>query len=335
MSRFVVLVCWLVLVGGDAACLSALMVSGSAEVAWALVAVHVGLAIAIGVAAPHAVKDGGPHARGRTRLLIGALSCFVPVIGPIGVLAAAVATRGRRPATDGSWVVLASMDDSDTRFEAANTSSDDSPGFSSVSALLLDRRPEALDRRLGWLLGSRKLPARDAVALLKLALSDPADEVRLFAFTRLERWRSDLEADVRRLQAALAAAGDAGARVHLGLAEAYWELAYFGLVEGAVRDHALFAALESVDRACAASPNAAPPQFLRGRILMQRGEYEKASQALNQALSLEHPPIKALPYLAECAFRQRNFSLVRAVIRTFNEHAPGHAALYPIVDIWR
>jgi len=90
-----------------------------------------------------------------------------------------------------------------------------------------------------------------------------------------------------------------------------------------------------VDSACAASPSAAPPRFLRGRILMQRGEFEKARQAFEEALSLEHPPVKCLPYLAECAFRQRNFALVRAVIRTFNEHARGHAALHPVVDVWR
>lgn len=335
MSRIFAILSWLLLIACDAACLSTLVGSDSVETALACVATHVGLAIAIGFATPRVEKGTGLLAAGRTRLLIAALSCFAPIIGPVGVVAAGLATRGRGAATDEDFVTLASLDDSDTRFESASTSSESDPGFSSVSALLLDRRPEALDRRLGWLLGSRKLPARDAVELLKLALSDPADEVRLFAFTRLERWRNDLEADVKRLQSALAVASDAGARLHLGLAEAYWELAYFGLVEGAVRDHALTAALESVDRACAANASVAPPRFLRGRILMQRGEFETARLAFEEALSLQHPPIKCLPYLAECAFRQRNFGLVRAVIRTFNEHARGHAALHAVVDVWR
>ncbi|HXX66281.1 MAG TPA: tetratricopeptide repeat protein [Polyangiaceae bacterium] len=333
--RFYALLSWSLLVGSDAACLLFLIGCASAWVAAAFAALHVVLAVAIGLAAPLVAEDTRPVAMRRTQLLVGALSCFVPVIGPVGLLAALGAARPHRDTAGSGWVTLASLDDSDARLEMATASPENNPGFSSVSALLLDRRPEALDRRLGWLLGSRKLPARDAVALLKLALSDPADEVRLFAFTRLERWRNDLEADVKRLQAALAVAGDTGARLHLGLAEAYWELAYFGLVEGAVRDHALFAALQSVDRACAANASDAPARFLRGRILMQRGEYEEARQAFEEALRLKHPPLKVLPYLAECAFEERNFNLVRAVIRTFNEHAPGHAALHSVVDFWR
>lgn len=335
MNRILGFATWSLLVAADAASLMALMGSATAEVAWALIAIHVGLAILIGFATLSVANAENTLATRRTALLIGALAAFVPVLGPVGVLAAAFAARGRRGATAGGWVILSPADERDARFESTSTAPESRRGFESVSALLLDRRPEALDRRLRWLLGSRKLPARDAVALLKLALSDPADEVRLFAFTRLERWRSDLELDVKRLQSALAGAGDAGARLHLGLAEAYWELAYFGLVEGAVREHALFAALESVDRACAANPSAAPPRFLRGRILMQRGEYDQARRTFEEALALDHPPLKALPYLAECAFRERKFGLVRAAIRTFNEYAPGHAALQPVVDIWR
>lgn len=334
MTRLYGLVSWSLLVGSDAVCLLFLIGCASTGVAAAFAAIHVGLAIAIGLSAPLVAEDQDPVGMRRTQLLVGALACFVPVIGPIGLLAAAGVAKPGRDTNEGGWVTLASLDDRDARLEMTASPSEKDRGFSSVSALLLDRRPEALDRRLGWLLGSRKLPARDAVALLKLALSDPADEIRLFAFTRLERWRNDLEAGVKRLQGALAVAGEAGARLHLGLAEAYWELAYFGLVEGAVRDHALFAALESVDRACAANPSAAPPRFLRGRILMQRRDYEKARLAFEEALNLQHPPIKVLPYLAECAYEERNFGLVRAVLRTFNEHAPGHAALHAVVDFW-
>jgi hypothetical protein len=326
---------WAALVGGDAGCLVALLVGWVSGSPWLFAAIHVGLAIASGFATALVVSIRPASAMFRMALLVGAFACFVPVIGPVGLLVLLAVTGGPRRADEAiEWMALASPDPRDDASVApAIALPGKSAGFSTASAILRDRRPESIDLRLQCLLRSSGAPPRDVVALLKLALTDPADEIRLFAFSRLERWRNELEQNVKVLQSV--ATSHAGAGPHLRLAEVYWELAYFGLVEGAVRDHALSAALASVDRACAVAPEAARSWFLRGRILMQLADYDQAGTSFERALRLDHPAVKVLPYLAECAFRQKDFGRVRSTLRSFDARAAGHVALRPVVEFWR
>ena len=97
---------------------------------------------------------------------------------------------------------------------------------SELFATLSDRSAENAEHRFQTLLLTRFLPPRQAILVLKLALKDPSDEVRLFAFSRIERFRSSIESNIKALEQARIAGGDDAARVVLRLAENHWELAY-------------------------------------------------------------------------------------------------------------
>jgi polysaccharide biosynthesis protein PelE len=170
-------------------------------------------------------------------LFVALVSFFVPVVAPVGMTAAFfIGFTAPRSKNQEPWVVFEAEPD-DERPKARkkrNVSAAD------ISAALRQRTAQTAEFRFQAVLAIKQLPPRVGVSLLKLAQSDPSDEVRLYAFSRLERMRDDLETQIKKLNAALAHTDkEESARTHLRLAECYWELGYLGLAEGAVLDHAL------------------------------------------------------------------------------------------------
>ena len=95
------------------------------------------------------------------------------------------------------------------------------------------------ETRLRVVLACRSCPSGPAVHLLRLALRDPVDDVRLLAYAVLERKEREIQSrDPERCwrngRAASGQQRPAAARraTHAQLAELYWELVYQGLVEG-------------------------------------------------------------------------------------------------------
>jgi tetratricopeptide (TPR) repeat protein len=174
------------------------------------------------------------------------------------------------------------------------------------------------------------------VLLLKLALKDPIEEVRLFAFSRLERLRDEFTDNLRELRDRLAMEEEpARARTHLQLAQAHWEFVYLGLGDGAALDHALDAAEDHAHKAAElAKENPSATEFLLGRILLAKGRADLAEAAFERAERAGYPRARVVPYLAECAFVGRRFDDVRT--RLSELHAPGTPLfLKPIVEFWQ
>jgi hypothetical protein len=175
------------------------------------------------------------------------------------------------------------------------------------------------------------------VRLLKRALKDPADEVRLYAFSRLERMRAQLESDIGQLMASLdeAAEAEAIARTHLRVAEAHWELAYLALAEGAALAHALDEARLHATSACTYPRRGnGPAEFLLGRVLLAQDRYAEALAAFQRAEHAGFARTRLLPYFAECAFHVRRWDDVRARVAALARANPP-AYLRPVVEFWR
>lgn len=324
---------WASLAAADAAVLARLLVASSRQQALASIAVHAGIALVAGataivVAPPSAVR--APRAVAAFAVLV---AFFVPAFGVVAV-ALALGVGPRREQREAPWLTLAI--ERDLADVAGRPLARRPTSASTIATALRDRAPESAERRFQSLLRARHLPARAAIGLMKLALKDPSDEVRLYAFARIERMRDDLEREIKRVQTLLAdATGDDAARAHLRLAESHWEIAYLGLAEGAVLDHALKNALVHVERASALRPSDAPPHFLRGRVLLQLRQIDGAASAFDAAMAHGYPRVRILPYLAECAFHERRFDRVRAALRELEDARPGYAALQPLLDTWR
>jgi polysaccharide biosynthesis protein PelE len=262
------------------------------------------------------------------------LAFFVPVLGAFGLFVA-VGLASREAGSRGreAWTRL-SVDPERMRIPLRPRRD---VSASAIAAVLADRAPEHAARRFEAILRSADLPPRVGIRLLKSALRDPAEEVRLFAFSRIERLRADLDHALETFRQGLEAAEDDAARAHLRLrlAETHWELAYLGLAEGAVLEHALDAAVENARESCRVGKNPAAACFLLGRVLLFRRQTDAAVVELQRACRLGYAMAKVLPYLAECAFEARSFGAVRVHLEQLERISRGHAPLALVRQMWR
>ncbi|MBX3192143.1 MAG: hypothetical protein KF819_34460 [Labilithrix sp.] len=296
-----------------------------------LLGVHACCAIDSGVLLAGATPPFARATQWEVGAFAAALSFFVPVLGLLGVVAALrLGLRELRPAEDARWQLVGEED-----LEQLPGHRSPGPSIAEIRARLRVRTPETAPRRFEALLMTRHLSAKVAVPLLELAQTDAVEEIRLYAFSRLERMRRDLELQSDEITRALETAHPRDrARLHLRLAECAWELGYVGLADGLVLDHALQRAEENAEAACRLQPANAAAELLHGRILLHRRAPDRAAAAFERALRAGHSRAAVLPYLAECAFGARDLAAVGAVLQELDATAPDHAFSRPVIDLW-
>ncbi|HEY8074906.1 MAG TPA: hypothetical protein VIF62_12370 [Labilithrix sp.] len=297
---------------------------------------HVLVALALGVVVyvrGGRVLDAAPRALGG---FAAAIALFLPALGPIGLAALLLLAIGRTKRDDEEpWISI----DFQESFEQERRSLRAQRGGVSpteISGALRNRTPETAEFRFQAALATKKLPQKLAVRLLDLAQSDPSDEVRLYAFSRLERMRDDLEKRIKQINAQLGAGSPRElARKHLRLAECYWELGYLGLAEGAVLEHALRSAHNHAATACELFPQHSSAEFFLGRILIYMRDARRAKIAFERAIAAGYPRVKILPYLAECAFYVRDFGSVRGLLHELDASSPENVFFRNVMDFWK
>jgi len=161
--------------------------------------------------------------------------------------------------------------------------------------------------RVRAVLATRRLEGARATPLLRAALRDTHEDVRLLAYALLEDRERQGDAAIRALLAALAAAAPARrATLHEQLADAYWELCYQGLVAGELEAFVLSRALEHLDAAAGEAPERSGARWLlRGRVLLRQGAGATARAALEESRRCGMPARTIDPYLAESHYLQR------------------------------
>jgi len=286
------------------------------------------------VGAPPQLASASAGSKRAFVLLATLMHFFIPVVSFIGMaLVLRVGLAKKRVTESVGWTTFA--------FEGEGTAIPKRPAarrMVSPSDLeeVLRSTQASPNKRFQSVLQVRHVPHKQGIALLKLALKDTSDEVRLFAFSRLERFRNDLETQSRELTEKLAVADIRGKPIlHLRLAEAYWEIAYLGLAEGAVLAHALKNAQDNAEAACRLRPGSAPAEFLSGRISLLKKEYGGALQAFERAIRAGYMRIKALPYMAECAFHQQRYDEVRTMLHEVSASGREGAQFQSVVEFWR
>jgi hypothetical protein len=292
-------------------------------------AIPVGLALllrpAFGLIAAVVLLAGAPpkvRREGRAFLLLaGLLVTLIPVVATIGLLAL-IHVGFARPARS----PVARFEAIEVELAVPKTIArpDAAPSPTRLAAILRDHSPASAERRFRAVLATKALPAKRAIALLKVAQRDPTDEVRLYAFSRIEKVRDELERSLKALHDRLAeSVPDERAAIELRLAEANFELAHLGLADGAVRAATLERAEAHATRATEGGHAGATARLYLGRIRIERGDWAGALVALGEAQRLGAPPTQVLPLQAECAFRLRQFDLVRTFLHELGASRPG------------
>ncbi|MBX3206039.1 MAG: hypothetical protein KF764_13285 [Labilithrix sp.] len=301
-----------------------------------LLAAHAAISLGAGALLAGAAPPFVRHRASEVAVFTACLAFFVPVLGVLGALI--VLTRGlteARPPSREPWLVHDGPADLEERTRREARGLRRRASAEEVGSALRDRSPEAAGARFRAVLATRHLPATIAVPLLRAAQSDPTDEVRLYAFSRLETMRGEIERRIERLARALTVGDrDEEPRLNLRLAESYGELAWSGLAEGAVLDHALRCAHRHAALACELVAGNAAAEFFLGRVLVRLRDPARAEVAFERAIAAGYPRKKALPLLAECAFEQREHEAVGALLAELAASPHASAALRPVIDLW-
>ncbi|NRA71172.1 MAG: hypothetical protein HRU24_09120 [Gammaproteobacteria bacterium] len=152
------------------------------------------------------------------------------------------------------------------------------------------------------------LPQVDAIPLLKIALNDLTDDVRLLAYASLEKIEFKLIENVERLnqEYQLAPNGEKSYQI----AYDYWELCYLGLADGPLKLHYLQLARDCLIKANEFS-DLPKVNLLLGRIYLAENNAAKAIEPLKKALASGLKMAQVAPYLADAAFHEHDYEKVR------------------------
>jgi hypothetical protein len=192
--------------------------------------------------------------------------------------------------------------------------------------------------RVDAVMALRRMDAKKAVPLLRLAFSDPSEDVRLLAFAILERREKALRS---RIQLGLRELDDAGAslpvstraRLRRRLAQDHWELVYGGFVTGDAEARVLQAA-EAHAEGALESKFVGATALLLARIYLRQRRPDQARAQLERAEGAGVPSAACAPLLAEAAFVARRFREVPAHLARVPQAHLRRAGLAPLVEFW-
>jgi predicted Zn-dependent protease len=181
----------------------------------------------------------------------------------------------------------------------------------------------------------RTISGRSTVPVLRLALHDAADEVRLLAFTILQERERQLYAQIHELQNRMTTGSqDRKAALSASLAHAYWELAYQDLVQGELLAFALENAAKYLTEALSSDRENSGYLLLLGRIRLRQGRGQDAAELLARAAQLGLADQIVKVHQAEAAFVERRFDDVRACLAGIPSQGRTRAMVKQLVEYW-
>jgi hypothetical protein len=201
-----------------------------------------------------------------------------------------------------------------------------------VSILRHSQDPE---RRIRAVMATRQMTSQEAIPVLKEALRDPVDDVRLLAYSMLDAKEEKINDTIRSLQAHLESdEPDQHRDLHERVSNCYWELAYLGLAQGEVLRHALNRSLFHIEQAMVSGANEPGLHIQHGRLLMHQQRWDAASEAFASAIAKGIPETSVAPYLAEIAYAKRDFHQVVKYIRRLGPSIRKSERLAAVAAYW-
>lgn len=254
---------------------------------------------------------------------------LLPVIGPLGLVLAVLGGLYwpyREKPRD--WDAL---EIPELPFQLVEIDSNDvllRDGVMSVLGHFDDR-----NRRQQAIMVCRHLPHRQAVPILRSALGDSVDEVRLLAYAMLNSIERDLEHKLMVVEQAIEEGSDSNGELHEETAQLYWEFSYLQLANPSVEALMLSKAISALDIALQRRPTA-QRYLLRARACLALKSYDKAVSALRNAEAIGIDADDSAPWWAELAFKRRQFDKVAPALRRMSADAGANPVMHPVLEYW-
>jgi hypothetical protein len=302
-----------------------------------VVVAHVALSAAYGAVVRRSLLQTGREATIHVFALAMSVALLIPALGPLALVLAFDALMRLKPKVEEVQFQRYAPPPALERRPPTELR----PRIVAERLVHLVRHGRSIETRFSAVLHSNEAPAVVAVPVLKAALSDAAEEVRLSAFSQLEKTRRSIDLRIERARERLEqqlSPSDAQS-IHAGLAQDYYEIAYLGLAEGEVYKHALKQALTHARASLEIAPDDAPTLRLVGRIRLRQASPEDpaadAKEAFDAAAAAGMPLSELAADYAEEAFGRRAWDEVARVLAGMRDVAHDHVLLARLQEFWR
>ena len=267
--------------------------------------------------------------------LMALLSYAVPVVGFVGSVVATVALHRRRGFAARKRFSSLPLPEFDPHQQVGGSRRQ--VGLQSFLA----NQAVPVPLRMRSLAALSHVSGRVASPMLRMALSDSSDDLRLLAYSMLDAQERQLSQSIHQeLQALERAravegneAGPRGLQAAWALSDLYWELIYQGSAQGDVRDHAIKQSLYYCDQVLDQRPDTALLLLRKGRLLHLLADGDGAQFYYQRALNLGLPAARVIPYQAELMFEQRQFAKVQELMRRLEDQQV-LPRLRPCIQYW-
>jgi polysaccharide biosynthesis protein PelE len=249
-----------------------------------------------------AAARGKPKTHMRSALALAVWALCVPVLAPIGLQLVVLPALGKLKKQRPDGVLQLSLG----RARAPAV-----PPERSLYSLRELFRAAATDpgERVAALLSLRHVELAEAVPLLRVALCDDDEDVRLLAHALLERRDKQLRASIAASMLALESTLEPAERLVVlhTLCSDHWQLAASGLVTGEAQREAWLAALDFGERAVWLRDDGAL-RVLLARITLHGNLPERARAHLERAAELGTAQSVLAPLRAQAAFARGQYA---------------------------
>lgn len=265
-----------------------------------------------------------------TFVALATIQFAIPVLGPVGtVLGLLLALYLPRHKHAPPWRQVAIPE---LPYQPIDISSEVLYSHGGLTQVL--REANDPDKRLKAVMASKHINPRDHVRILREALKDSSDDVRLLAYGMLDGKEKLITERINKHQRELQKAeGRHRFRLTMALAQDYWEMAYLGLAQGGVKQHFLNKALELLEP-LVEHPADAMACRMMGRIHLEMREWNTAYGYFLRAMALGIEQKDILPYLAETVFRMGHYQKVQEYVERYVETGTTDPGFLPVKNYW-
>lgn len=273
---------------------------------------HLAASFLTGVSLPHVLVKQYPHTTFASYLFFFIVAFFIPFLGLAGLLLAILPTLLKQKPSLFLPNWIHSEEDSLLGENGNIGASKSSIGPGPLIGIIQHVGDE--NKRLQALIATLSLDTQYALPLLKIALKDTDDNVRLLAYALIKRKENVLNEKINHSLLAVDAEAIDKRFLHLKiLATHIWELSQLEAKSSAV-DLLYNQAYDYAQKALVLRPTDLELSFLVGRILLQKRQWNDAEKAFEGAIKNGVYFKKIQPYLAEIAFYKHAYGEVKTYL---------------------
>jgi len=174
------------------------------------------------------------------------------------------------------------------------------------------------------------------ISLIKKALADKDDEIRLYSFSLIDKMEQELNTKIHKAKINFTQSKEESIRLEAAreLAYLYWDMVYFDISDDVLKEFLLEKSLYYANEVFKKNMGDTGMNVLLGKIHLERGEHDNAITQFIIAIESGVNQEYIVPYLAELYYMARNFKSVKSLLNGVAS-LQFNTTMYPVVSQWK